>query len=184
MARDGVTACRPPRLRPASVGPARRRAGPTRASERCPCKRSRGSSPLATCVCAVHDPTEDHLVYATAGDLPILVRDESGTVQHAEEPTGPPLGTSSWTHTSGSIPLGPGSTAVLYTRRPGRTPQQRPDESITSLTHTLENATGTPQAICDRRIRSAGLSGEHDNDVSPPATPAHRHRQPPSAPTH
>ena len=70
---------------------------------------------IATCAYAIHDPNEGKLVYASAGHLPILVRDESGVVLRADEPTGPPLGTGGWMHASGSIPLGPGSTAVLYT---------------------------------------------------------------------
>lgn len=44
---------------------------------------------IATCVYAIHDPNEGRLVYASAGHLPILVRDEDGTVQRADEPTGP-----------------------------------------------------------------------------------------------
>ncbi len=44
---------------------------------------------IATCVYAIHDPNEGRLVYASAGHLPILVRDENGTVQRADEPTGP-----------------------------------------------------------------------------------------------
>ncbi len=64
---------------------------------------------------AIHDPSEGKLVYASAGHLPILVRDEDGTVRQADDPTGPPLGTGGWLHTSGTIALPPGSTAVLYT---------------------------------------------------------------------
>ncbi|MBZ4323050.1 PP2C family protein-serine/threonine phosphatase, partial [Streptomyces huiliensis] len=70
---------------------------------------------IATCVYAVHDPNEGRLVYASAGHLPILVRDPEGTVHRAAEPTGPPLGTGGWLHTSGSVPLSPGCSAVLYT---------------------------------------------------------------------
>ncbi len=44
---------------------------------------------IATCVYAIFDPNEGRLVYASAGHLPILVRDETGTVQRADEPTGP-----------------------------------------------------------------------------------------------
>ncbi len=73
------------------------------------------ASQIATCVYAVHDPNEGRLVYASAGHLPILVRDEDGAVRRAEDPTGPPLGTGGWLHTSGTIALPPGSTAVLYT---------------------------------------------------------------------
>lgn len=73
------------------------------------------ASQIATCAYAVHDPNEGRLVYASAGHLPILVRDQDGTVHRAEDPTGPPLGTGGWIHTSGTIALPPGSTAVLYT---------------------------------------------------------------------
>lgn len=44
---------------------------------------------IATCVYAIFDPNEGRLVYASAGHLPILVRDETGAVQRADEPTGP-----------------------------------------------------------------------------------------------
>ena len=47
------------------------------------------ASQIATCVYAVHDPNEGRLVYASAGHLPILVRDEDGTVRRAEEPDRP-----------------------------------------------------------------------------------------------
>ncbi|CAM5285702.1 PAS sensor protein OS=Streptomyces alboniger OX=132473 GN=CP975_16650 PE=4 SV=1 [Streptomyces alboniger] len=56
---------------------------------------------IATCVYAIHDPNEGRLVYASAGHLPILVRDENGEVLRADEPTGPPLGTGGWMHASG-----------------------------------------------------------------------------------
>lgn len=101
---------------------------------------------IATCVYAIHDPNEGRLVYASAGHLPILVRDESGTVQRADEPTGPPLGTGGWMHSSGSIPLGPGSTAVLYTDGLVERRNEDLDEGIASLERALSGATGTPRS--------------------------------------
>ncbi|WP_426569218.1 ATP-binding SpoIIE family protein phosphatase [Streptomyces canus] len=121
---------------------------------------------IATCVYAVHDPNEGRLVYASAGHLPILVRDETGTVQRADEPTGPPLGTGGWIHASGSIPLGPGSTAVLYTDGLVERRNEDLDEGIASLERALVGATGTPQVICDRLVRSAGVTADHDDDVA------------------
>ncbi|MFE0454677.1 SpoIIE family protein phosphatase [Streptomyces sp. NPDC058914] len=121
---------------------------------------------IATCVYAVHDPNEGRLVYASAGHLPILVRDETGTVQRADEPTGPPLGTGGWIHASGSIPLGPGSTAVLYTDGLVERRNEDLDEGIASLERALAGATGTPQVICDRLVRSAGVTADHDDDVA------------------
>ncbi|MFE9098051.1 SpoIIE family protein phosphatase [Streptomyces sp. NPDC007264] len=121
---------------------------------------------IATCVYAVHDPNEGRLVYASAGHLPILVRDEHGDVLRADEPTGPPLGTGGWIHASGSVPLGPGSTAVLYTDGLVERRDADLDEGIAALEGALAGATGTPQVICDRLFRSAGVTAGHDDDVA------------------
>ncbi|MGW8061954.1 ATP-binding SpoIIE family protein phosphatase [Streptomyces ziwulingensis] len=121
---------------------------------------------IATCVYAIHDPNEGRLVHASAGHLPILVRDENGTVQRADEPTGPPLGTGGWIHTSGSIALTPGSTAVLYTDGLVERRNEDLDEGIAALERALSGATGTPQVVCDRLVRSAGVTPEHDDDVA------------------
>ncbi|MET8831276.1 SpoIIE family protein phosphatase [Streptomyces sp. NPDC004610] len=121
---------------------------------------------IATCVYAIHDPNEGRLVYASAGHLPILVRDESGAVLRADEPTGPPLGTGGWMHSSGTIPLGPGSTAVLYTDGLVERRDADLDEGIEALERALAGATGTPQVICDRLLRSAGVTADHDDDVA------------------
>ncbi|MEV0259669.1 ATP-binding SpoIIE family protein phosphatase [Streptomyces sp. NPDC050732] len=124
------------------------------------------ASQIATCVYAVHDPNEGSLVYASAGHLPILVRDENGTIHKAEEPTGPPLGTGGWLHTSGSVPLGPGSTAVLYTDGLVERRSEDIDEGVASLERALAGATGTPQVVCDRLIRALGVTADHDDDVA------------------
>ncbi|MFG2682971.1 SpoIIE family protein phosphatase [Streptomyces sp. NPDC048392] len=121
---------------------------------------------IATCVYAIHDPNEGRLVYASAGHLPILVRDENGTVQRADEPTGPPLGTGGWIHASGSIALPPGSTAVLYTDGLVERRNEDLDEGIAALERALSGATGSPQVVCDRLVRSAGVTPDHDDDVA------------------
>lgn len=121
---------------------------------------------IATCAYAVHDPNEGRLVYSSAGHLPILVRDESGTVLRADEPTGPPLGTGGWTHSSGSVPLTPGSTAVLYTDGLVERRNEDLDEGIAALERALAGATGSPQVVCDRLVRSAGVTADHDDDVA------------------
>ncbi|MFF6907733.1 SpoIIE family protein phosphatase [Streptomyces sp. NPDC012389] len=121
---------------------------------------------IATCVYAVHDPNEGQLVYASAGHLPILVSDEDGTVHRAADPTGPPLGTGGWVHTSGTIALPPGSTAVLYTDGLVERRSEDIDEGVASLARALSGAKGTPQVVCDRLIRSLGVTAEHDDDVA------------------
>lgn len=121
---------------------------------------------IATCVYAVHDPSEGRLSYATAGHLPILIRDPDGTVRRTDEPTGPPLGTGGWMHSSGSVPLGPGCTAVLYTDGLIERRGEDIDEGVESLMRALAGATGAPQVICDRLMRALGVTSEHDDDVA------------------
>ncbi|MGP4004631.1 ATP-binding SpoIIE family protein phosphatase [Streptomyces sp. 8N706] len=123
-------------------------------------------SQIATCVYAVHDPNEGRLVYASAGHLPIIVRDPDGTVHRAAEPNGPPLGTGGWLHTSGSVPLGPGSTAVLYTDGLVERRDTDIDDGVAALERALAGATGSPQVMCDRLIRALGVTADHDDDVA------------------
>ncbi|MEU8523451.1 SpoIIE family protein phosphatase [Streptomyces sp. NBC_01216] len=124
------------------------------------------ASQIATCVYAVHDPNEGKLVYASAGHLPVLVRHEDGTVHRAEGPTGPPLGTGGWLHTSGTIALPPGSTAVLYTDGLVERRREDIDEGVAALERALSGAVGTPEVVCDRLLRSLGVTAEHDDDVA------------------
>ncbi|MFI1970153.1 PAS sensor protein [Streptomyces cinnamoneus] len=121
---------------------------------------------IATCVYAIHDPNEGRLVYASAGHLPILVRDPDGTVRRAAEPTGPPLGTGGWLHTSGSMPFGPGASAVLYTDGLVERRDEDIDEGVAALERAFAGATGSPQVMCDRLIRALGVTQEHDDDVA------------------
>lgn len=121
---------------------------------------------IATCVYAIHDPNEGRLTYSSAGHLPILVRDENGVLHRAEEPTGPPLGTGGWVHTSGSMPFPPGSTAVLYTDGLVERRSEDIDQGVAALEQALAGATGTPQVVCDRLIRALGVTAEHDDDVA------------------
>ncbi|GAB2574208.1 SpoIIE family protein phosphatase [Streptomyces capparidis] len=121
---------------------------------------------IATCVYAVHDPNESRLVYASAGHLPVLIRDADGTARRGLEESGPPLGTGGWQHTSGSIALGPGATAVLYTDGLVERRGQDLDDGLGALTDALAGATGPPQVICNRLLRALGISADHDDDVA------------------
>ena len=121
---------------------------------------------IATCVYAVHDPNEGSLVYASAGHLPILVRDPDGTVHRADASTGPPLGTGGWLHTSASVPFGPGSAAVLYTDGLVERRDADIDQGIEALEAAFAGATGGPQVVCDRLQRALGITAEHDDDVA------------------
>jgi PAS domain-containing protein/anti-sigma regulatory factor (Ser/Thr protein kinase) len=124
------------------------------------------ASQIATCVYAVHDPNEGRLHYASAGHLPILVRDADGSVQSANDPTGPPLGTGGWLHTSGSVALDEGATALLYTDGLVERRDADIDEGIAVLERAFAGATGSPQVVCDRMLRALRITAEHDDDVA------------------
>ncbi|MFG2140495.1 SpoIIE family protein phosphatase [Streptomyces sp. NPDC048650] len=124
------------------------------------------ASQIATCVYAVHDPNEARLVYASAGHLPILVRDADGVVRRAAEPTGPPLGTGGWLHSSGSVPLSPGCSAVLYTDGLVERRDKDIDHGVDALEAAFAGATGAPDIVCDRLLRSLGITATHDDDVA------------------
>ncbi|NUS14611.1 MAG: SpoIIE family protein phosphatase [Streptomyces sp.] len=121
---------------------------------------------IATCVYAVHDPSEGRLAYASAGHLPILIRHPDGTVERTDEPTGPPLGTGGWTHNSATVPFGPGCTAVLYTDGLIERRGEDIEEGVSTLMRALAGATGAPQVVCDRLMRALGVTGQHDDDVA------------------
>ncbi|SFD63092.1 ATP-binding SpoIIE family protein phosphatase [Streptomyces aidingensis] len=127
-------------------------------------------SQIATCLYAVHDPNEDHLVFASAGHLPVFVRRPDGTVHRADEPTGPPLGTGGWTHTSGSTPFPPGALAVLCTDGLVERRDADIDEGLAALEEALAGSPRathtTPQIVCDRLLRSLGIGEGHDDDVA------------------
>ncbi|WP_415947295.1 ATP-binding SpoIIE family protein phosphatase [Streptomyces sp. KLOTTS4A1] len=124
------------------------------------------ASQIATMVYAIHDPHEGLLTYASAGHLPVLVRDEHGELHRAEEPTGPPLGTGGWQHTSGTLPFTPGSTAVLYTDGLVERRGEDIDHGVDLVERALAGASGTPQVICDRLLRALNITADHDDDVA------------------
>lgn len=124
------------------------------------------ASQIATCVYAVHDPNEGLLYYASAGHLPVLIRDLDGTVHRASEATGPPLGTGGWVHTTASLPLNPGATAVLYTDGLVERRDADIDEGVTTLERAFAGASGAPDIICERLLRSLGITAAHDDDVA------------------
>ncbi|MGD9485949.1 SpoIIE family protein phosphatase [Streptomyces sp. TRM70308] len=124
------------------------------------------ASQIATCVYAVHDPSEGTLSYASAGHPPVLVRAADGTIHRAEGPTGPPLGTGGWLYTSGSVAFPVGACAVLYTDGLVERRDADIDDGVATLERAFAGATGTPDVMCDRLLRALGITAEHDDDVA------------------
>ncbi|MDT0447313.1 ATP-binding SpoIIE family protein phosphatase [Streptomyces johnsoniae] len=124
------------------------------------------STQIATCLYAVYDPNEGTLTHASAGHLPIFIRNADGTVDRVPEPTGPPLGTGGWVHASGTVPFGPGSTAVLCTDGLVERRDADIDEGLDALERAMGGAADSPQILCDRLLRALGITEEHDDDVA------------------
>ncbi|WP_059007746.1 ATP-binding SpoIIE family protein phosphatase [Streptomyces specialis] len=124
------------------------------------------ASQIATCVYAVYDPNEGTLTYASAGHLPLFIREPDATVRRVSDPTGPPLGTGGWLHTSGAVPFGPGSSVVLYTDGLVERRDADIDEGIDKLERALAGAGDSPQIVCDRLLRALAISEDHDDDVA------------------
>ncbi len=122
---------------------------------------------IATCLYAVYDPNEGSLTYASAGHLPIFIREADGSVHRVCEPTGPPLGTGGWVHASGTVRFGPGASAVLCTDGLVERRDADIDEGLDALERALASGVGdTPQIVCDRLLRALGITEEHDDDVA------------------
>ena len=121
---------------------------------------------IATCVYAVYDPNEGTLTYASAGHLPLLIREPDGQVRRVGEPTGPPLGTGGWVHSSGVVPFRQGASAVLYTDGLVERRDADIDEGLEALERALAGAGDSPQIVCDRLLRTLGITEEHDDDVA------------------
>ncbi|UED84947.1 ATP-binding SpoIIE family protein phosphatase [Streptomyces profundus] len=124
------------------------------------------ASQIATCVYAVYDPNEATLTYASAGHLPVLIRDPDGSVHRVTDPTGPPLGTGGWIHSSGTVPFRPGAQAVLYTDGLVERRDADIDVGLDALERALAGAGDSPQIICHRLLRALGITEDHDDDVA------------------
>jgi hypothetical protein len=69
-------------------------------------------------------------------------------------------------HSSGSVPLGPGATAVLYTDGLVERRDEDIDHGLDLLARTLAGAAGGPEVVCARLLRAMGVTAEHDDDVA------------------
>lgn len=121
---------------------------------------------IATCVYAVFDPNDNCITYSSAGHLPLMIREPHGTVTRADAQCGPPLGTGGWLHTSGSVPLNPGATGVLYTDGLVERRGEDIDVGLDTLDRTLGGPAGPPEVLCARLLRAMGVTPEHDDDVA------------------
>ncbi|WP_078971552.1 SpoIIE family protein phosphatase [Streptomyces chattanoogensis] len=98
-----------------------------------------------------------------AGRTALVIGDVMGRGVRA---AAPPLGTGGRLHTSGSFPLGPGCSAVLYTDGLVERRDQDIDDGIRELERALAGASGSPQVMCDRLMRSLGVTAGLDGDAA------------------
>lgn len=74
-----------------------------------------GDNEMATCLYAVHDPTDGSCVIARAGHPPPVVADAHGAVAFLDGPAGPPLGVGGQDGEVQEMVLAPHSLLVIYT---------------------------------------------------------------------
>ncbi|CAM5233109.1 SpoIIE family protein phosphatase [Streptomyces chartreusis] len=74
-----------------------------------------GDNEMATCLYAVHDPTDGSCVIARAGHPPPVVADAHGAVTFLDGPAGPPLGVGGQDGELQEVVLAPHSLLVIYT---------------------------------------------------------------------
>ncbi|MGW6794528.1 SpoIIE family protein phosphatase [Streptomyces chartreusis] len=74
-----------------------------------------GENEMATCLYAVHDPTDGSCVIARAGHPPPVVADAHGAVAFLDGPAGPPLGVGGQDGELQQVVLAPHSLLVIYT---------------------------------------------------------------------
>ncbi|MEU1279379.1 SpoIIE family protein phosphatase [Streptomyces sp. NPDC005805] len=70
---------------------------------------------VATCLCAVHDPADGSVTFASAGHLPPLLLDGLGGAEYLDVPTGAPLGAGVIPYDPLRVSVAEGSRLVLFT---------------------------------------------------------------------
>ncbi|MFI9275933.1 SpoIIE family protein phosphatase [Kitasatospora sp. NPDC052896] len=103
----------------------------------------------ASCLYAVYDPVDRTCTLARAGHPPPAVIHPDGTVEFAEVPAGPPLGTALLPFETAELRLPEGSRLVLYTDGLVEDRDRDLDVGLNLLRDTLHHAYDrTPEEIC------------------------------------
>ncbi|MFD5428214.1 SpoIIE family protein phosphatase [Streptomyces sp. NPDC127084] len=122
-------------------------------------------NPTATAVCALYDPADRSLHWASAGHLPLLLL-RDGRARFLDPPRNILLGAMpSARYTDRVTPLAPGDTLLLYTDGLVERRHTGLDESLAGLRRAAEQlGSGSLDTFTDRLLVS--VTGDTDDDTS------------------
>ncbi|MFK8910721.1 SpoIIE family protein phosphatase [Streptomyces sp. YS-3] len=95
---------------------------------------------LVTCCYLILDPDEGVLTVCSAGHLPVLLADPTGTVSRLPVPVSVPLGVGEVPHQESRLRVPPSAVLALYTDGLVETPTSDIEEQIDALAMVLEKA--------------------------------------------
>ncbi len=129
--------------------------------------REIAGGPMATLLYGVVDPEEGRLRLAAAAHPPILIIAPTGEVYFAEGPAGSPLGVVPFpAYEESTIPLAPGSTALLYTDGLVERPDVSLDEGLEWLRKFAATAPTDPDELCAALLRARFRDAPPRDDVA------------------
>ncbi|MFD8049399.1 SpoIIE family protein phosphatase [Streptomyces chartreusis] len=108
-----------------------------------------GDNEMATCLYAVHDPTDGSCVIARAGHPPPVVADAHGAVAFLDGPAGPPLGVGGQDGELQEVVLAPHSLLVIYTDGLIEARDTDLDQGMLRLARELRHPEHPLDRVCD-----------------------------------
>ncbi|MEU4097660.1 SpoIIE family protein phosphatase [Streptomyces sp. NPDC026673] len=122
-----------------------------------------GENEMATCVYAVHDPSDGSCLVARAGHPPPAVATAEGDVAFLDGPTGTPLGVGGQDFQTERVRLPPGSLLVLYTDGLIEARDRNLDQGMLELARALRDLEPPLSRICDRVLGRLLPRGAQDD---------------------
>ncbi|MER5203376.1 SpoIIE family protein phosphatase [Streptomyces sp. NPDC002825] len=124
-----------------------------------------GEDEMATCVYAVHDPSDGRWVIARAGHLPPAVATPNGAVTFLDGPPGTPLGTGAHDFGAEEVVVPGGGLLVLYTDGLIEARDRDLDQGMRQLAAALQPLDRPLDTLCDEVIGRL-LPGAAQDDVA------------------
>ncbi|MDI9888993.1 SpoIIE family protein phosphatase [Streptomyces sp. HNM0645] len=148
-----------------------------------------GEAMVVTCLYAIYDPVSGRCVWASAGHLPPMVADASGSVAMSPLTPGPPLGLGVLPYENVDLDLSSGSVLAFFTDGVVENRGQDIDSGIDRLAEVLTWQRCPLEELCDRAlsalppgpqvddatlllVRTRQLDADQVSDLELPSDPA------------
>ncbi|WP_280702178.1 SpoIIE family protein phosphatase [Kitasatospora sp. GP82] len=125
-----------------------------------------GEGQFATCICVVFDPLNRNCTAASAGHLPPVVADSSGSAYLLELPPGAPLGVGGVPFESVRFTLPEDGILVLYTDGLVERRDQDLDEGLELLRRTVADRQSTLELTCDAVLTTLTAQSVQGDDIA------------------